>query len=320
MNLERLTYDGRPVRIHVQQGEPWFCLADVGRVLGMSNPRDFLKSDFCDVQGGVETFYTTLDTPEDRPWLTVSQAAKAQGVSEKTIRRMIADGRLNARQERGARGDHWKVDPSNLTVAAAETADGPGAELTYISEPNLYALIMRSNKPEARAFSRWVTHEVLPQIRKTGRYEAAPPPPQSGDPILALLSGVAQMRQAQLDQEARIARLERTQEEARQALDALPAPQVEAPELTDTARCIQAVEAVARLSGKGHQEVWREAYREYELRLKVRITRQVDDWNQMQPPKHRLTKLQWIERFGDLPRLYAILIQMKRKLAESQVA
>nr|UVX39243.1 MAG: antirepressor protein KilAC domain [Bacteriophage sp.] len=41
---------------------------------------------------------------------------------------------------------------------------------TIISEPGLYKLIMRSRKPEAKTFQRWITHEVLPQIRKTGGY------------------------------------------------------------------------------------------------------------------------------------------------------
>ena len=39
-----------------------------------------------------------------------------------------------------------------------------------ISESGLYSTIMRSRKPEAKAFKRWVTGEVLPQIRKTGSY------------------------------------------------------------------------------------------------------------------------------------------------------
>lgn len=39
-----------------------------------------------------------------------------------------------------------------------------------ISEPGLYRLVMKSRKPEAREFQRWVTHEVLPAIRKTGGY------------------------------------------------------------------------------------------------------------------------------------------------------
>lgn len=39
-----------------------------------------------------------------------------------------------------------------------------------ISEPGLYRLVMRSRKPEAKEFQRWVTHDVLPQIRRTGGY------------------------------------------------------------------------------------------------------------------------------------------------------
>lgn len=42
---------------------------------------------------------------------------------------------------------------------------------TYIiNEAGLYSLVLRSRKPEAKVFKRWVTHEVLPAIRKTGRY------------------------------------------------------------------------------------------------------------------------------------------------------
>lgn len=47
-------------------------------------------------------------------------------------------------------------------------------EMNIISEPGLYTLIFRSNRPEARAFKRWVTHEVLPTIRRTGRYSTGP--------------------------------------------------------------------------------------------------------------------------------------------------
>jgi anti-repressor protein len=42
--------------------------------------------------------------------------------------------------------------------------------LSVVSEPGLYSLILRSRKPEAKAFKRWVTHEVIPSIRKTGAY------------------------------------------------------------------------------------------------------------------------------------------------------
>ena len=42
--------------------------------------------------------------------------------------------------------------------------------VTLINESGLYALILSSKLPQAKAFKRWVTSEVLPQIRKTGGY------------------------------------------------------------------------------------------------------------------------------------------------------
>ena len=46
----------------------------------------------------------------------------------------------------------------------------PGGDTWCVNEPGLYSLVLGSRKPEARAFKRWVTHEVLPSIRKTGVY------------------------------------------------------------------------------------------------------------------------------------------------------
>ena len=43
-----------------------------------------------------------------------------------------------------------------------------------VNEPGLYSLVLGSRKPKAKAFKRWITHEVLPSIRKTGGYQARP--------------------------------------------------------------------------------------------------------------------------------------------------
>ena len=48
---------------------------------------------------------------------------------------------------------------------------GQNRDVWTINEPGLYSLIIRSNKPQARKFKRWITHEVLPSIRKTGQYD-----------------------------------------------------------------------------------------------------------------------------------------------------
>ena len=50
--------------------------------------------------------------------------------------------------------------------------DANARKTIYINESGLYSLIMRSEKPEAKTFKKWVTSEVLPKIRKTGSYSA----------------------------------------------------------------------------------------------------------------------------------------------------
>lgn len=61
------------------------------------------------------------------------------------------------------------LDEDEKDVHSMDTPGGK-QEMTIISEPGLYSLILRSRKPEAKAFKRWVTHEVIPSIRKRGLY------------------------------------------------------------------------------------------------------------------------------------------------------
>jgi prophage antirepressor-like protein len=51
---------------------------------------------------------------------------------------------------------------------------GQGRETWTVNESGIYALILRSNKPEAKPFRKWITSEVLPSIRKTGVYSLTP--------------------------------------------------------------------------------------------------------------------------------------------------
>lgn len=55
-------------------------------------------------------------------------------------------------------------------VSEKAISGGQVREMLCVSESGLYALVMRSNKPQAKAFRKWVTSEVLPTIRKTGQY------------------------------------------------------------------------------------------------------------------------------------------------------
>lgn len=62
----------------------------------------------------------------------------------------------------------FSVNPNSIGVA-----QNGGRDLLAITEPGFYKLVMRSRKPEAKAFQRWVTHEVLPAIRRDGAYVAS---------------------------------------------------------------------------------------------------------------------------------------------------
>lgn len=66
---------------------------------------------------------------------------------------------------------HKILESDEITnVDSIHIAQNGGKAPLIISEPGLYRLVMKSRKPEAKEFQRWVTHEVLPSIRKHGAY------------------------------------------------------------------------------------------------------------------------------------------------------
>lgn len=85
------------------------------------------------------------------PWWVLADVCAALGLSNPS---MVAD-RLD--------------DDERDTISLASGIPG-NPNKTVVNEAGLYSVILRSDKPEARRFRRWVTHEVIPAIRKTGRY------------------------------------------------------------------------------------------------------------------------------------------------------
>lgn len=86
------------------------------------------------------------------------------------------------------------VDP----LYSGNTPSGGAQTMTIISESGLFAAILKSRKPEARAFRRWVTGTVLPALRRTGRFvlgEPAAPTPATMDPAV-LNAAVAAVRES----------------------------------------------------------------------------------------------------------------------------
>ena len=113
MNLITFDYNTNVIRTQVtDEGEPLFCLADICKVLELSNPThtaNAIKEEF--------------GTP-------------------------------------------------TLNVGMITRPDGSSIEATFITEPQLYFVMMRSRSGKAKPFRQWVVNDVLPSIRKTGKYEA----------------------------------------------------------------------------------------------------------------------------------------------------
>lgn len=63
-----------------------------------------------------------------------------------------------------------RLDPDEVVLIPLVDSKGRKQEMYAINEPGLYKVILRSDKPDAKDLMRWVTHEVLPSIRRTGSY------------------------------------------------------------------------------------------------------------------------------------------------------
>lgn len=86
---------------------------------------------------------------------------------------------------------------------------GRPKDMLFVDESNLYRALFQSRKPEAERFTDWVTEEVLPSIRKTGRYESKP---------MTVAENLAAQAQLMVEQEKRIARIEQRVETALTAI------------------------------------------------------------------------------------------------------
>ena len=122
-----------------------------------------------------------------------------------------------------------RLDNDEKGIGSVYTRGGQ-QNLTVINESGLYSLILTSRKPEAKAFKKWVTSEVLPSIRKQGKYEVKASIPQSYSQALLeagrLAAIVEQQELLMQQQELLMQQQELLMKEQEQAL-ILAAPKVE---------------------------------------------------------------------------------------------
>lgn len=91
---------------------------------------------------------------EGQPWFVAADVCRVLEIDPTATRRLDEDEKDTLRLTQGTSGN------PNVTI---------------VNEPGLYVLVLGSRKPEAKAFKRWITHEVIPAIRKTGAYGLALP-------------------------------------------------------------------------------------------------------------------------------------------------
>lgn len=109
-----------------------------------------------------ESHEVRVVTLDDEPWFVAADVCEVLVHSNPTVAIQTLDDDERAKKSLGRQGEIW-----------------------MISESGLYTLIFRSNKPQAKPFRRWVTHEVLPSIRKNGFYsfEEDPPTDEGSTPV-----------------------------------------------------------------------------------------------------------------------------------------
>jgi prophage antirepressor-like protein len=153
MNSEIIPYiyEDKPVRIILDdQNNPWWVAQDVCNILGILNGRQAVNA---------------LDDDEHNTvCLTGSRLAASTMAGTVSI----------------------LVDDNNVTFDNSIPSRAGNPNVNVINEPGLYTLIIRSDKPAARIFRRWITHELIPSLRKKGHYDVAErgnnpkcPPPET---------------------------------------------------------------------------------------------------------------------------------------------
>lgn len=101
-----------------------------------------------------------------------------------------------------------RLDDDEKALISIKGISRGNDQVSIVNEPGLYTLVLGSRKPEARAFKRWITHEVIPSIRRSGGYIAG----QERMTDAELLSKALLVAQRQI--EARDAQIETMQPKA----------------------------------------------------------------------------------------------------------
>lgn len=135
-----------------------------------------------------------ISDEHDEPWFVAADVCRALGI--RNTAHAVA-----------------RLAPDEKGVVSSDTPGGAQV-ITTVNEPGLYRLLFSSRRPEAEAFRRWIAHEVLPAIRRTGAYSTQTPgygitaPPTYAAALRALADEVEEHAGTKAELEAVAPRLE----------------------------------------------------------------------------------------------------------------
>lgn len=203
---------------------------------------------------------------------------------------------------------------SDELMSAKLTSGGQRREMTIINESGLYTVILRSDKPQAKPFRKWVTSEVLPSIRKHGSYS-----------VQSQFADLSPQLQVLIQMETRQKQIEARQAEQATALAGLEQ------KLQNTCEVIaldktawrkdseHLINKIARATGEGYggiRLVYEEIYRSIESRAGVSLnTRLTNKRNRMagegvcKSKRDRLTRVDIIAEDKKLIEIYVAIVK-----------
>lgn len=245
-------YESSEIRTVQVNGEPWFVLADVCKVLEISNSRNISS----------------------------------------------------------------RLEPDEKGVTLVDTLGGT-QQMTIINESGLYTVILRSDKPQAKPFRKWVTSEVLPSIRKHGSYS-----------VQSQFADLSPQLQVLIQMETRQKQIEARQAEQATALAGLEQ------KIQNTCEVIaldktawrkdseHLINKIARATGEGYggiRLVYEEIYRSIESRAGVSLnTRLTNKRNRMAGEgvcKSKRDKLTRVDIIAEDKKLIEIYVAIVKELA-----
>jgi len=198
-----------------------------------------------------------------------------------------------------------RLDNDEKDVALTDTPGGK-QEMQVVNEAGLYTLVLSSRKKEAKQFKRWITHEVLPTIRKTGGYVANEDLfietylPYADDNIKQLFKQTLNVirNQNQI--------IEKQQKELEYKENVI----IGLVDQIDLAGKREILNRVVRKAGKKFMDRWNELYKQFEMKYHIDLDRRLESYNATYTPKLR-NKLDYIDKvMGKLPELYEIACKL----------